>query len=49
MVLGVERMVLGDADRIANTDESPGEVDASGDNEGNTQVPPAHLHELQYF
>ena len=44
MLLGVERMVLGDADRIDNTDESAGEVGTCGDNEGNmqVQVPPAH-------
>lgn len=46
MVLGVDEMILGDADRIDNTDESPGKVDTRGDDEGNTQVPPAHLHQL---
>lgn len=34
MVLAVERMVLGDADRMDHS-ESPGEVGICGENEGN--------------
>lgn len=40
-------MVLGDTDRIDNSDESPDEVGTCGENEGSTQVPPAHLYQLQ--